>query len=51
MLDANFKLKLKDRGILDFELAPGWSYYVNEQKFQAHIIEHHAQHGDAIEVS
>ncbi|THH18836.1 hypothetical protein EUX98_g8889 [Antrodiella citrinella] len=49
MVDANFKLKLKDRGIQDIELAPGWAYYVNESKFQAHIDEHHRKHGDGIE--
>ena len=28
MLDANFRLKLKDRGFKDMELAPGWAYFV-----------------------
>ena len=51
MVDANFKLKLKDRGINDCELSPGWSYYVNEEKFQQHIAAHTAAHGDVVEVS
>lgn len=50
MLDANFKLRVKDRGIEDIELAPGWAYYVNEELFQRHIDEHHRVHGDALEV-
>ncbi|THH16521.1 hypothetical protein EUX98_g9291 [Antrodiella citrinella] len=49
MIDANFKLKLKDKGIRDLELAPGWAYYVNEDSFQKHIDEHHRKNGDAIE--
>ncbi|THH18698.1 hypothetical protein EUX98_g8912 [Antrodiella citrinella] len=49
MLDANFKLRSKDRGIVDVELAPGWAYYVNEVPFQRHIDAHHRQHGDQLE--
>ncbi|TFK80097.1 hypothetical protein K466DRAFT_667830 [Polyporus arcularius HHB13444] len=37
MLDANFKAKLKDRGLEDIELAPGWMYYVENTKFKAHV--------------
>lgn len=36
-VDANFKLKSKSRGISDPELAPGWSYFVNEEQYQAFI--------------
>ncbi|KAH6903662.1 hypothetical protein BKA70DRAFT_1227593 [Coprinopsis sp. MPI-PUGE-AT-0042] len=36
-MDANFKLKGKDRGITDLELAPGWAYCVNEHKYQEYI--------------
>ncbi|TFK80022.1 hypothetical protein K466DRAFT_504583, partial [Polyporus arcularius HHB13444] len=38
MLDANFRAKLKDRGLEDAELGPGWSYYVENSKFQAHSL-------------
>ena len=37
MIDANFRAKSKDRGFSDIELAPGWSYYVEETKYQAHV--------------
>lgn len=33
-MDANFKLKLKDRGLKDIELAPGWAYFVEEEAYQ-----------------
>jgi hypothetical protein len=36
-VDANFKLKGKDRGLKDVELMPGWAYFVREAEFQAHI--------------
>ncbi|KAH8109623.1 hypothetical protein DFH11DRAFT_1469634, partial [Phellopilus nigrolimitatus] len=36
-VDANFKLKSKDRGLRDIELAPGWVYFVNEEQYQAGI--------------
>ena len=35
--DANFKLKSKDRGITDVELAPGWGCFVEEKKYQEHL--------------
>jgi hypothetical protein len=38
--DANFRAGLKDRGIRDIELAPGWAYFVEEHRFQAHIKNH-----------
>lgn len=37
MIDANFRARCKDRGIKDIELAPGWSYYVEEKAYQKHI--------------
>ena len=37
MLDANFRAKLKDRGLEDYELSPGWSYYVENGKFKTHV--------------
>ncbi|KAI0039152.1 hypothetical protein FA95DRAFT_1504561, partial [Auriscalpium vulgare] len=36
-VDANFKLKLKARGLDDVELAPGWSYFVENKAYQRHI--------------
>ncbi|KAL5492982.1 hypothetical protein ACEPAI_4430 [Sanghuangporus weigelae] len=33
-VDANFKLKLKNRGFRDLELAPGWAYFVEEDAYQ-----------------
>jgi hypothetical protein len=36
-VDGNFKLRLKERGIVDLELAPGWAYFVEEEKYQAFI--------------
>lgn len=37
MLDANFRLKLKDRGFKDVELAPGWAYFVEDSKYSQFI--------------
>lgn len=37
MLDANFRAKLKDRGLQDMELGAGWSYYVENAKFKSHV--------------
>ena len=45
-LDANFRLKLKDRGLVDPEFGPGWAYFVNEEKYKEEI----AKHTDVIEV-
>jgi KDZ transposase-like protein len=36
-VDGNFKLRLKERGIADPELAPGWAYFVEEEKYQEFI--------------
>ena len=36
-VDGNFKLRLKDRGITDPELAPGWAYFVEEETYQRFI--------------
>jgi hypothetical protein len=46
-IDANFKLKGKDRGIDDIELAPGWGCFVEEKRYQEHL----AQYVDQPEVS
>lgn len=40
MVDANFKLRLKDKGISDQHLAPGWAYFVEDNKFQAYLEKH-----------
>lgn len=48
MVDANFKLKLKDKGIADTHLASGWAYFVDDKKFQAYLQEHS---GDQSEVN
>jgi hypothetical protein len=45
-LDANFRLKLKDRKINDPELGSGWAYFVQNQ----HYIEHVSQATDETEV-
>jgi len=39
-IDANFRAGLKDRGLFDIELAPGWAYLVEELKYQHHIKNH-----------
>ena len=39
-IDANFRLKLKARGIKDPELASGLAYFVNDGKFEAHLKDH-----------
>jgi hypothetical protein len=36
-VDANFKLKRKNRGIEDLELAPGWASFVEEGRYQDHL--------------
>ncbi|KAI0062049.1 hypothetical protein BV25DRAFT_1870510 [Artomyces pyxidatus] len=39
-MDANFKLKLKNRGLDDVELAPGWAYFVPNKPYQEHVDKH-----------
>lgn len=36
-LDANFKLKLRNRKINDPELGSGWSYFVEESAYANHV--------------
>jgi hypothetical protein len=36
-MDANFRLRLKARGIMDSELGSGWAYFVEESEYAAHI--------------
>lgn len=40
MVDANFRLKQKARGINDEELLSGSSYFVEEQKYKLHVSKH-----------
>ena len=40
MVDANYKLKLKDKGISDAFLGTSWAYYVHNDKFQAYLQDH-----------
>ncbi|KAJ8455539.1 hypothetical protein ONZ51_g12418 [Trametes cubensis] len=37
MMDANFRCRCKDRGLDDVQIAPGWSYYVEQDKFVEHV--------------
>ncbi|KAI0662341.1 hypothetical protein C8Q70DRAFT_1050991 [Cubamyces menziesii] len=37
MIDANFRARCKDRNFDPFELAPGWSYYVEESSYELHL--------------
>ena len=46
MLDANFRLKSKDRGVDDVELSPEWSYFVQQVKYWEEM----SKHGDQTEV-
>ncbi|KAI0795165.1 hypothetical protein BC629DRAFT_1581798 [Irpex lacteus] len=39
MLDANFRLKLKDRGFDDVDLTSGWAYFVEDSKYRDFIKE------------
>ena len=40
MVDANFKLKLKDKGIPDAHLGSGWAYFVEDKKFNSYLSDH-----------
>lgn len=46
-LDANFRLKSKERGIKDVRLGDGFAYLVEEERFKRHI----AVSSHAVEVS
>lgn len=37
MIDANFRLKMKDRDIDDPPLGPGLSYYVEDSQYKEHV--------------
>ena len=48
-IDANFRLKMKERGVQgDTELGSGWAYMVNEKEYQAELLKHK---DDPVEVS
>jgi hypothetical protein len=36
-IDANFRLKLKARGVNDPELGSGWAYFVEQIEYAEHI--------------
>ena len=36
-VDANFRLKLKRRGIADPEIGSGWSYFVENEQYSKHV--------------
>ncbi len=36
-LDANFRLKCKERGIKDVQLGGGYAYLVEEDRFKTHL--------------
>ncbi|KAI0037995.1 hypothetical protein FA95DRAFT_1506217, partial [Auriscalpium vulgare] len=36
-IDANFKLKMKNRGVKDIELSPGWGYFVKQSDYGVHV--------------
>ncbi|PPR08116.1 hypothetical protein CVT24_010770 [Panaeolus cyanescens] len=42
-VDANFKLKGKDRGLDDIELGPGWGAFVEETQYQSYISQYVAE--------
>jgi uncharacterized C2H2 Zn-finger protein len=46
-VDANFRLKLKDRKIKDPEIGSGWAYFVEDKQY----IEHVSRNTNALEVS
>ncbi|TEB28142.1 hypothetical protein FA13DRAFT_1794138 [Coprinellus micaceus] len=40
-VDANFKLKCKERGFVDYELGSGWGVFVNEYLYQLFLKDHY----------
>ena len=39
MLDANFRMRCKARGVDDLELGSGWAFFVEEEKYLKHVEE------------
>jgi hypothetical protein len=50
-IDANFRLKLKTRGIKDPELGSGLTYFVNTVKFQEHLTNHTHENEVSLSIS
>lgn len=51
-INTNFRLKLKDCGLRNVELSPGWSYYVEDKKYSKFIMLRYAKLGyDDLDVS
>ncbi|TDL14293.1 hypothetical protein BD410DRAFT_846162 [Rickenella mellea] len=42
-MDANFRLKLKERGIRDEPLGDGWAYFVPSRPFKEHLLDYVGQ--------
>ena len=47
-MDANFRLKLKTRGIKDPELGDGLAYFVNTAMFEEHLKSHADENGVSV---
>ena len=43
MIDANFRLRCKERGLNDMELGSGWAFYVEESRYLAHVAKFASQ--------
>jgi hypothetical protein len=41
-VDANFRLKLKNRRLKDVELSSGWAYYVEPSEYEKYLRKHSA---------
>lgn len=39
-IDANFRLKLKARGIKDPDMGSGWAYFVEQLAYEQHVRKH-----------
>ncbi|KAI0039536.1 hypothetical protein FA95DRAFT_1612492 [Auriscalpium vulgare] len=39
-VDANFKLKMKNHGVKDIELSPGWGYFVKKANYGVHVAKY-----------
>ena len=50
-VDANFRLKLKDRKIKDPEVGSGWAYFVENNRYIEHVSQNTTQNARDIEVS
>ncbi|TCD62334.1 hypothetical protein EIP91_007053 [Steccherinum ochraceum] len=46
MMDANFRLRCRDRGLATIALAPGWAYFVKEGPYLKHVKKHAKQEQD-----